>query len=541
MTFKYLGQTGFGGYDRRIGAEDGAIHDMENMSAKDAPVLRTRPRRLKYKGYAEFTPQGVYGNSEELFYIEGGKLMSKGVVLGEIDDTENIQSIIPIGNKLIIFPAWYSYDIDTGEMVNMRQPIRDTYDDGRTIDYRGYNLESTHPYYGYLDVYSDELKKVFVKGNKVRYYFEVNDQYQRLEEEDTVIDVVNYDGKYLVKMLKHDFHGPGIGAQYTYNTFDFWNIRVILPEYEYVFHSDNRLWAYKDHDIKCTSLGIPTAWDDYNGLTTDSWAATVNGSDKITGAGNVNGSPTFFCENCIYKIYGNNPTEYGYTRTEALGLKEGEQRSVATGGQYIYYVSRRGICAYNGGIPTVISAPLASEHFQNAVGGSDGVRYYLSCLEDTGRPSILVFDPALGYWMREDTSQAVAFTNYHGNLIMQRTDGVIFGMGDCWPDPETEMTEDPFVFGIETSTFIDQWYAKKGANRMLITYEAEPGTKGRIYVKYDDDPFQVVSEIYPGKRHTEEIPLPANRYDKMTINITGHGEMKIWMMARNTYASSERG
>lgn len=52
-------------------------------------------------------------------------------------------------------------------------------------------------------------------------------------------------------------------------------------------------------------------------------------------------------------------------------------------GETLYYLSKVGIMAYSGGMPRCISRVLGDDvRLSDAVGGSDGLNYYVSLKED---------------------------------------------------------------------------------------------------------------------------------------------------------------
>lgn len=82
------------------------------------------------------------------------------------------------------------------------------------------------------------------------------------------------------------------------------------PDMDFVCQCGNRLWGCRYgndgekniNELYCCALGDFKNWNQYLGLSTDSWRASVGSDGVWTGAVNYLGSPVFFKENCIHRI-----------------------------------------------------------------------------------------------------------------------------------------------------------------------------------------------------------------------------------------------
>lgn len=89
-----------------------------------------------------------------------------------------------------------------------------------------------------------------------------------------------------------------------------------------------------------------------------------------------------FKEEHIYKVYGDKPSNFQVMGSASLGVEAGSDASIAIAGETLFYLARTGIVAYSGGIPQQVGAAFGTQRFRNAVGGSDGTKYYVS-MKDT--------------------------------------------------------------------------------------------------------------------------------------------------------------
>ncbi len=544
----YTGNQGFGGLDARRAAPDGAIRDMENMSLRFSPALASRKlRRYLTGGWTDFG--GAYYGERD-FVVRGGKLYDGNTAVCSVSAGEKSMAVLE--SKLYILPDKIEYD----------------------------TANRTYKNYGYSLTNKDNSKRAWVgwgyTDQQVGDFIETtfNSEFLVLHGTDfpsfpfgkgelIYIDMETADGKktmiYRVKpeniLLAYTEVG-GINA-------NVWNIRFPvgtfadvagnpsrsivsvkvtvrydIPDMDGIFASDNRLWGYKGREIYASALGNGIEWSDYDTLTTSSWAATTKTGDDITAGVDFGGMPVFFAENAVYKIYGENPKEFQYVRQDIIGVTRGDHKSVAVGAGYIFYLSRRGIYAWTGGVPQLISAPLGEGRITEGVGGSDGTVYYLSCMQD-GRRNLYAFDPDTFAWVREDGMHAMDIRRRGRDLCAVTAAGDAMLIGDVFGD-EGEI-EGGIVYALETGDYNDGAVTVKSAKNILIQYELSDG-EADVSVSYDGEPYEHVYTLYDtdGKRITSVIPLREKRYRIMRIRVDGDGEIIIYYMVRDISAFTER-
>ena len=79
-----------------------------------------------------------------------------------------------------------------------------------------------------------------------------------------------------------------------------------FPAMDFVVEHNNRLWGCSsgNHEIYCSKLGSAVEWGNYDGISTDAWAATIGSDGDFTGACVYADSVLFFKENCVHIVYG---------------------------------------------------------------------------------------------------------------------------------------------------------------------------------------------------------------------------------------------
>jgi len=139
----------------------------------------------------------------------------------------------------------------------------------------------------------------------------------------------------------------------------------------------------------------------------------------------MNGYPVFFKEDRIYKVYGSLPSDFEVLGSATLGLAQGSGSSLAVAGETLFYLNRSGVMAYSGGVPQCVGEAFGLERYEDAVGGSDGLNYYVSMRGRDGW-GLYVYDTRRGLWHREDDLQVTHFARYDGALYMLSSDGSIW-------------------------------------------------------------------------------------------------------------------
>jgi len=107
-------QTTFGGYNHTIGAKDGEIYDMTNLSSNDYPVLTTRKNRTEVT--TSGTPHGMYSHGR-LYDVRGSVLYKDGSAITGITLTDTDKQFTCIGSFVCVWPdKKWTREISTGKI-----------------------------------------------------------------------------------------------------------------------------------------------------------------------------------------------------------------------------------------------------------------------------------------------------------------------------------------------------------------------------------------------------------------------------------------
>lgn len=312
-------------------------------------------------------------------------------------------------------------------------------------------------------------------------------------------------------------------------------VRREVPDLDHLCQCDNRLWGTAGNTIRCCALGDPRVWNNFDATATACWSVEVGSGEPFTGAFAYGGYPILFQENRLYRVYGTKPSNYQLLETETLGCEAGSEKSFAVVGQTLYYKSRAGICAYGGGVPALVDETLGPARRQNAIGGTDGRKYYVSLIRGEER-GLYVYDTVLRLWHREDDVPIKDMVWCGGELYMLTASGELWQMGRVrTPAGEEEAT-------IESAVTFAPFHAADVGKKSLRRLYFRVQTDGELTlsVSYDGGDFEPVSTVTAARKGLQTLQLIPRRCDSFSIKLEGVNDWKLWAMGREYYTGSTK-
>lgn len=311
-----------------------------------------------------------------------------------------------------------------------------------------------------------------------------------------------------------------------------------LPKMDYVIESGNRLWGCyygigEDgkviNEIYASALGDPTNWCKYQGISTDSWTATIGADGPFTGAIQYGGYPLFFKENAIIRVYGTAPSSFSTAEYNYRGVQKGSHRSLSVCDEVLYYLSDDGVMAYNGSVPRKVSDALGRERYKSGVAGAISSKYYLSCLDASENCHLFVFDASLGVWHREDELRVDQFLRHKTQLYMLTGGEVktVYGSGET----------------VEFEATTGEWGLsdpiRKYFSRFLIRADVPFGAELEAFVSYDGGDFSSIKSFRRGDFEVYELSGIPRDCDKIRLKFKGRGPVKISYIFREVSEGGE--
>lgn len=320
-----------------------------------------------------------------------------------------------------------------------------------------------------------------------------------------------------------------------------------MPLMDFVIESGNRLWGCRYgisaagkvvNEIYASKLGDFKNWNCFQGISTDSFVASVGTDGQFTGAITHGGYPLFFKESHLHKVYGDYTGNYSIQSIACRGVQKGSSKSLAIVNEILYYKSTSGVCAYDGSLPMDISSALGGIRYFNAVGGGLGNKYYVSMSdsEENGPYNLFVFDTKKSIWNKEDELRADEFCASRNDLyFIDHSDGkikTILGSGT--------VENSPLEWMVTTGIIGTDMPGKKYISRMNVRMELIPGSVSKFYIEYDSSgSYEHVYTMTGTRLSSFSVPIRPRRCDHLRLKIEGVGEAKIFSITKTVEQGSD--
>ena len=565
----------FKGYNHNLRIGEGEFFDMKNMTSDYYPLISPRGKRGVYAD-AE-NPQGLIAK-DNLCYVDGTDFVINGyhVDMGLSTAKDDCpKQLISMGAYVIIMPdKKYINTLDLTDYGSMEASFVTTSDvtfelctmDGNA--YSGATVSATEPENPenlalWIDTSSKPhtLKQYSATSAM---WAAIATTYIKISSPGIGAAFQQYDGVTISGVLDENLQSlnnsmviwacgddyivvVGILDAVTTQTMDDGAITVErrLPHMDFMTESENRLWGCRYgvarngevvNEIYASKLGDFKNWNCFMGISTDSWVASCGTDGQFTGAIAMPGYVLFFKENCLHKVYGNYPANFQIQTTLCRGVQRGCERSLAVVNEIIYYKARHAICAYDGSLPTEISAAMGEERYSNAVAGAHGNKYYISMEDSAGTYHLFVCDTAKGMWHKEDNLRAAAFCSCREELycIDHDTKQIIAMLGSGTQDT------DQVSWMVQTGIIGTDMPDMKYISRLTVRMSLELGARVRFFAQYNSmGGWEQLGTISGTNIRSFSIPIRPKRCDHMRLRIEGTGDAKIYSITKTIEQGSD--
>lgn len=504
----------FGGYDHNKGSGDGTIWDMENMTSDLYPLLASRAPRYRVRTIGQ--PGGIFAH-DGLFWIDGDGFYAAGVRKGTVAPGEKVMAAL--GPSVIIFPDKLYYNTETDLFGSLEAEVTASV----TIQNGTYAGEEAE-----ANTISGSVSWAdhFREGDAVA----ISGAEQHPANNKTAI-IREIDGNEL-RFYENVFEISDGGDEETLT------LKREVPDMDFICSNENRLWGCKGDTIYASKLGDATNFNVFDGVATDSYAVDVGSAGDFTACVSYLGYPIFFKEDAIYKVYGSKPSNFQVMGSATLGVEAGSHKSLAVAGEILFYLSRAGIVSYSGGIPQNISRAFGTDRYRNAVGGSDGVKYYVSLERADGAQALFAYDTRYNLWHKEDALRAAGFA-WDGELYFVDADsGEMWMNGNPRTVPDGAVKEDEIESYVEFGDFVESDPNRKGTGKLQLRGELEGTLK--IEMQFDSDGvWRPVADLTASVKRSWYLPIIPRRSDHFRIRLTGTGSWSLSSLVRESYSGSE--
>ncbi|MZQ97213.1 MAG: hypothetical protein GT601_06025 [Acidaminobacter sp.] len=354
-------------------------------------------------------------------------------------------------------------------------------------------------------LFSDGLKLATVEGTSFKY-------------DGVVKGTVTAGPKSMVEFNKYIVIFPDKKAYDTVNgTF----ASFTAPDIDYVTVHMNRIFGVKGQNVYASKLGDHTTWDDFSdldGTVNDSWAADIAGNGDIKGITAYQNHVVFQTETSMHELYGYKPANFQIQETVRQGVLSNAYCEL---NNTLYFASPRGIFAFSGGLPRLITQDLEIP-FVACVLGTDNKKLFASVYDGTNY-HLIVFDPETGLIHKEDSLNVIQFAYLNGYLYALCADGKLYKFGSG-----TESISWNFVtpFYYDGDAFHD-----KLVTHIELHAELSTGSSIQVYIDYTGSEFKSIKTYNSTTDRVVKIPVRV-RGNKYRLKVTGTGNVLVRAIKR---------
>lgn len=549
MTTRDLIQT-FTGYNHNLRTPDGSFFDMGNLTSDLYPVMTQRKQRGTIGSVT--SPNGIVTN-EKLAYVDGTTLYYDGEATGLTSLTDDEKQLVPIGSKICIFPDAVYYDTADGTYgeLGLTKTVSGVTITLSTLDGSNITYTTTKPVTPtngqyWLDMGStpNVLKQWSSASGS---WVPVPTTYVKLAKAGIGSNLTTGDAVKVSGCSDSQFNTSlilrNVAADYlivtgiisTTLSSQTLTLTREIPTMQFFVQLNNRIWGCSadGHHLYACALGDPKNWKKFDGIASDSYEVTIGSDGPFTGAAAYRNTIYFFKEGRFHKIYGTQPSNFEVTDSIINGVKKGADRSIVQIESYLYYLSPSGVVVFDGTFATSIADAFGQEQFSAGVAGTVDFKYYVSMKDASDAWHLFVYDTRRGMWHREDDLHVLGFSHLDGELYALTSDSLIAMKGSSG-----------------TAEGALDWYAESGdigldlpdykyVSRIVLRVRIGASSMLRVLVGYDDGPMNEVGHFFETDLHLKQIPIIPERCDHMRIRMEGHGEFRLYSMAKVIEQGSE--
>ena len=318
----------------------------------------------------------------------------------------------------------------------------------------------------------------------------------------------------------------------------------IMPDMDFVVECGNRLWGCKYgmtkygfvNEIYASKLGDFKNFHSFQGISTDSYTASVGADGPFTGVASYMGHPVFFKENCMLEVFGNYPAAYQLQATPCEGVQQGSHKSLAVVNNVLYYKSRSGICAYDGAQSVQVGQALGEKYYEKAVAGGWGGKYYVSMYApEEDACSLFVYDSSRRLWHREDDLQVKSFCYCGNTLYALDASGCIHTMDGSGAKDTSAVN-----WMVQTGKIGLQLPDSKYVSGLTLRLSMSLGSVVSVYAAYDaNENWEHLYTVRGATLGSITLPLRPRRCDHLQLKLEGTGEMKLYSITKTVEQGGE--
>lgn len=292
-----------------------------------------------------------------------------------------------------------------------------------------------------------------------------------------------------------------------------------LPDLTCAVAWNNRLWTVDGHTVYGSALGKPLVFEEFNGLSTDSYSVAVDSPEPLTAVMGYGSHLLIFSESRMWRLYGDLPSNFTLQEVRFVGTRF--PYSFATDNAVLYWVGSDGdIYAYTGNLPQNISRDIGLTVFGDVdcFGAVKDGNYRLLA----GGLSY-EYDPVHHLWVTL-TEQPLL-----------RIDPLVLDTSYRLLDFDLNYEG---RWSVTFAPFREDTAARKGYHSLVLDLDFSGYLT--VAVSEGDGLLREVFSATEATMRTLQIPLPLNRCDKYNVRIVGEGTAVIRRMTKKYCIYSDK-
>lgn len=514
---KYQDITAFAGINTSEATSENEFHDLKNVSLDDFPVLKLRPALGEFLNNPPDIRRSAYGIS-----VDGnGSVFSGAQKIGDIPQKNGQFTMVKMGAYLVFFPSKVCINLSIKPHVIL--PLEKAYSQFAPIAFQS-------PFAGsvFTKIISPGINQYFNRYDAIEISGCQNPNYNSVK----TISEVGDNFIVVTGVLNGDFTQQS-GLVFARK----------VPDMDFVCEADNRLWGCSSakHEIYASKLGDPFNWRSFEGISTDSFAATLGSSNVFTGCVKYLRHVLFFNKDRIFKVYGDRPSNFQVIESPHPGVDDNAFESISIIRDTLYYKGFDGIYSYDGSYPELISEKV--EGFSNSLKGHavksatlDGNYYLFS----GGR--CLIYYPQRGAWSFSDYGDidiysAFADTGVNSIDLLTNKGKALLRSPSAGQSGEN-VNSIPWV--IESVWMGKEDLGAKYISKLLIGVQLGKDSYVDIFVRHDGEPiWDKICTVASTRDEVRYIPIVPQRHRKFAFRLEGKGFFKLTGIRKSIEGGSD--
>lgn len=331
----------------------------------------------------------------------------------------------------------------------------------------------------------------------------------------------------------------------------FVKIESPFPELSAPVEHNNRIWGAdnRDNTLKASALGNFKNWDDYRGLVSDSYTASVGSDGAFTASCVLYEQIYFLKENAYTCVYGTRPANFTLnTVNDFVGVDTQGAHSLQVINEAAYYMACDGnVYRFDGTHAVCISAALGMQAYAPLCSAHSMKKYYLLVADESGNRKLLVYNTQTGFWFCEDGEDIACIFNLRETPCALIQSEVL--NAQAW---HSELMAIEQRLPANTAQNGVHWWCESGLlgfeydeqqyiSDLKLRFESEEGAAVSVFAKYGSDTaYTRLATYFSAQKGVYTKKIPLKRCPYMRLKIAGTGFSKIFSVSYKFSKGSER-